>query len=473
MMENIKKLADNCAEQIMTYPVVTGKDKVKRIIKQNILQQKMAPVDGFSWPNAMLGEGLLAAFEVTADKKYLAAVVNYLEQWKKSGYRINYVDNLMNGSLAMWIEELIEEKAAILYSETEKTQILTMCQEAADACAVWVRNAKKTKEGILAYRDHHPNWIFADTIGMLCPFACRYGIQKKDEELLNLGILQMQSFLKNGMDRRTGLPYHGYDENSGIKYGIIGWGRACGWLMKGIAESIRWIPSKMREKRQLKLAFWSLKDSAAKYQRRDGGFSWQLQAVDGPVDVSAGAMIGNAIWKISEKSEVKPETLKTQEQLSESFMISITGGEVRNCSGECRGFAEYPQVYGTYPWGSGSVLYFLALKADADIELKNRPEKLELTENLDAEMVKSAKMAGEAAETVKKPKKKKKPTNKAVNVEKTEEKAGDIPKVDNGETENVESENGVVEAEKRTKRKRYHKKYPKKSNQSEVAETAE
>jgi len=380
-MENIKKLADNCTEQIMTYPVITGAEKIKRAIKKNLLGQKIVPADYFSWPNAMLGEGLLAAFEATADRKYLAAVIRYLEQWKKSGYKINYVDNLMNGSLALWTEELICDKASILYSETEKEQILALCAEAAKSCADWARSTKKTTEGILAYRIHHANWIFADAVGMASPFLCRYGVQKQDEELLNLGILQIQAFLKNGMDRRTGLPYHGYDESSKIKYGIIGWGRACGWLMKGIAESVRWIPSRMREKRQLKTAFWALKDSAAKYQRRDGGFSWQLQAQDGPVDVSAGAMIGNAIWAISHKSEMKPETLQTLQQLEDSFLISVTGGEVRNCSGECQGSAEYPQVYGVYPWGTGSVLRFLCMKMTTEYDLKINILKMKESEN--------------------------------------------------------------------------------------------
>lgn len=43
------------------------------------------------------------------------------------------------------------------------------------------------------------------------------------------------------MDEKTGLPYHGYDEKTGMKYGIIGWGRACGWMLLGLSQSILWI----------------------------------------------------------------------------------------------------------------------------------------------------------------------------------------------------------------------------------------
>ena len=34
--------------------------------------------------------------------------------------------------------------------------------------------------------------------------------------------------------------------------------------------------------------------------------------------------------------------------------------------GECRGFSEYPQIYGAYPWGTGTVLRFLA-ETDGEI----------------------------------------------------------------------------------------------------------
>jgi len=359
-METIRNIAETCMQQLGNYPTVSKNEKAKRMIKQYLLGQKTAPADPYSWPNAMLAEGLLETFEVLGEKKYLDAVVKYLEQWIKAGLQIHYVDNLMNGHLALWIEALVEEKAAILYSESEKQQILAVCEKITESCAAWVRNAAKSADGILVYRQQHASWIFADTVGMVCPFLCRYGTVKKDEEMLNLGILQMQTFLQKALDKRSGLPYHGYDESSGVKLGIIGWGRACGWVMKGMADSMLWIPGKRREKRQLKIAFWKLKDSAAKYQRRDGGFSWQVQAQEGPVDVSAGAMIGNAIRKTSQKSEPREDITELLNQLQESLLISVNAGIVTNCSGECHGFAEYPQVYGSYPWGTGSVLQFLA-----------------------------------------------------------------------------------------------------------------
>lgn len=378
---DIRALADTAAEQIGAYPVITKKDKAKRAIKRRILGQRLAPVDPFSWPNAMLGEGLLAAFESAGEKKYLQAAVDHLKRWKSAEYRIYYVDNIMNGSLALWIEELLERKA-YAFSREEETELLALCREAEEACAGWVRSAALTADGILPYRTHHPDWLFADTLGMVCPFLCRYGIREKDEALLRLGIAQLQHFIEKGMDQRSGLPYHGYDEKNGMKYGIIGWGRACGWMLKGMVESLACLPKEQKEYDSLRIAFGRLVNAVLACQRADGGFSWQLEALEGHKDSSAEGMIGAAILTgiragllrgengqgeatEREKRCFVPECGGFVRRLEKAVKESVVLGTVKDCSMECRDFAEYPQVYGSYPWGSGSVLTFLARRENA------------------------------------------------------------------------------------------------------------
>ena len=268
-------------------------------------------------------------------------------------------------------------------------EALWICREGADICAGWIKTAKKTADGILAYRSQHPDWLFADTLGMLCPFACRYGVQKQDKELLNLGIRQLELFFQKGMDEKTGLPYHGYDEKTGMKYGIIGWGRACGWMLLGLSQSILWLSEQpagadqadklQAEQSAAQRSFQSaaregcnrllllqqqLLDSVFAWQRADGGFSWQLQAQEGHRDTSAEGMIGYGTWLAAETAAMQrsEQWSPALSRLAATMQTSIQKGYVTDCSGECKGFAEYPQVYGTYPWGSGSALAFLAGK---------------------------------------------------------------------------------------------------------------
>ena len=391
-MSQIQEMIKPAAAMLDTYPVVTTKQKIKQWIKTCVPGMTPEKAERYSWPQALLAMGLLQAYEQTKDKTALSSVFSYLRRWKNSGYPISHVDHVMNGSVALWTEEILTKEKR---EDAESLEALWICREGADICAGWIKAAKKTADGILAYRSQHPDWLFADTLGMLCPFACRYGVQKQDKELLNLGIRQLELFFQKGMDEKTGLPYHGYDEKTGMKYGIIGWGRACGWMLLGLSQSILWIseqpagaeqaeqsaacPSSRSVAREgcnrLLLLQQQLLDSVFAWQRPDGGFSWQLQAQEGHRDTSAEGMIGYGAWLAAETAAVQrsEQWIPALSRLAAIMQTSIQKGYVTDCSGECKGFAEYPQVYGTYPWGSGSALAFLAGKRFKE-ESKDRAE---------------------------------------------------------------------------------------------------
>ena len=391
-MSQIQEMIKPAAAMLDTYPVVTAKQKIKQWIKTCVPGMTPEKAERYSWPQALLAMGLLQAYEQTKDKTALSSVFSYLRRWKNSGYPISHVDHVMNGSVALWTEEILTKEKR---EDAESLEALWICREGADICAGWIKAAKKTADGILAYRSQHPDWLFADTLGMLCPFACRYGVQKQDKELLNLGIRQLELFFQKGMDEKTGLPYHGYDEKTGMKYGIIGWGRACGWMLLGLSQSILWIseqpagaeqaeqsaacPSSRSVAREgcnrLLLLQQQLLDSVFAWQRPDGGFSWQLQAQEGHRDTSAEGMIGYSAFLAAERAAVQrsEQWIPALSRLAAIMQTSIQKGYVTDCSGECKGFAEYPQVYGTYPWGSGSALAFLAGKRFKE-ESKDRAE---------------------------------------------------------------------------------------------------
>ncbi len=468
-MADLKKMMDTAGRQLFLYPEITDGERLKRLVRRLVLRQKQAPIDPFSWPNAMLAGGLLTAFAGSGQQQGLLDAAAYLEQWGRKKYRIHSVDNVMNGALALWIEGLLEpqdggENAAgsaeeggnrdLAGSGRQKSAeagrdsligraakafggkrggVRTACRDAQEACAQWLRRAPRTSDGILAYRPQHPDWIFADTVGMVCPFLCRYGALKRDEALFRLGALQLLRFLEKGMDAQSGLPYHGYHEKTGVKYGAVGWGRACGWLLKGMAESLPWLEKKAVEEtwkdaaggisggmseagsdgfaggisdpakeaasgwpgsraafETIYGAYRALIRAVLRCQRTDGGFSWLLPAREGNRDSSAEGMIGAAIslglrcgllgdragrygvpggspggcrsggqQALSENGQLDPDAVEMSLQLLYAALErSVDGGLVQDCSGECRGFGEYPQVYGWYPWGQGSVLDF-------------------------------------------------------------------------------------------------------------------
>lgn len=106
-MSQIQEMIKPAAAMLDTYPVVITKQKIKQWIKTCVPGMTPEKVERYSWPQALLAMGLLQAYEQTKDKTALSSVFSYLRRWKNSGYPISHVDHVMNGSVALWTEEIL------------------------------------------------------------------------------------------------------------------------------------------------------------------------------------------------------------------------------------------------------------------------------------------------------------------------------------------------------------------------------
>ena len=191
---------------------------------------------------------------------------------------------------------------------------------------------------------------------MTALFLSKYGKVFGNAEASALARRQIGSFLNYGMDYLSSLPYHGYDRQSGVKYGIIGWGRAVGWLLMGMSGIICDTGDK-----EVLAAFREIIDAAFTHQRRDGLFSWQLEAVDGPADTSATAMILWSAARVMKEGRLKDLDRNLLADGADGLRRQINGGRVYGASAECIDFAQYVQQYGCYPWGQGAALAFFGV----------------------------------------------------------------------------------------------------------------
>lgn len=354
MEQILKELMSETKYQLFHYPQTTKKQDIKYLIKRVLRPTHTPKRDFFSWPQALLAQSLETAGELETLKKYL-------NLWIEKGLPIHNIDNVMNGySLLYVFEETKEEKY----------------KQAADKLYEYLIQYTKDMNGNIPYRKGNPSHIYVDGVGMLVPFLCRYGAAFEKKEAIDLGIKQIRDFLKYGMDDVTGLPYHGYDLETEVKHGIIGWGRALGWLLLAMADSIEYLPDEKTQK-EMTEAFQQLIGAAVKYLREDGYFSWQLSATEGPKDTSATAMIGYALKKgkiyfnckanqeqkafvnDDKKSVAVEEVL---EKIEAALLSSCKNGKIYDCSSECHGFSQYPQVYGAYPWSLGPGTRFLWMR---------------------------------------------------------------------------------------------------------------
>lgn len=365
MKMNKEALVETACQELLTYGVWNGRSRMKYLVKKYLLRRRVAPEDPVFWPTGLLAAGLWqcrqeiktgGAASGEADK-VSAAMISlvleaYYDRWQQKKCPVIWLDDLLAG------ETLLD-----LYEEYRL--------RGQDNGIVHEKNAEKYRQGIekmadfgLAYptdetgsfpyrADQDRELVFVDSIGLACPFLYRYGALYDRQEAMEVAVKQIVNFLAYGMDVSTGLPYHGYSVAQDCKYGIIGWGRAVGWLLRGMCGCM------MTEYGLLRLeeSYAKVVDAALAYQRKDGCFAWQLQAMEGPADTSATGMICGALKQGIERGILKEEKYEQALQNGTSGIEKwIRNGRVYQCSGECEGLGQYPQRYGAYPWALGMAL---------------------------------------------------------------------------------------------------------------------
>lgn len=344
---------------LLHYGEKSGSQKMVEGVKW-MAGRDVPPNDPLFWPAGLLANALAEHLGQWEDgEEVMTALRTVFDKWLRTGMTIYFLDDILSGMALFTLYERTGERRYQKGVERMAEYLLRLSKEAAD------------EKGSLPYRPSQGNsHIYVDSIGMLCPFLVRYGIKFEKREAVDLALTQVNNMLAYGMDGGTGLPYHGYRYRDKIKYGIIGWGRAVGWLLMGISGILQYLPREDFDYQEMEEAFWHLVEAIVPWQKERGSFSWQLEALEGPDDSSATGMIACAVSNF----------LRTQEQQSGSSLQTVTrkrmaegmvekaviwlgrcekDGRIYRASGECMGFSQYPQVYGAYPWSLGPALCLL------------------------------------------------------------------------------------------------------------------
>lgn len=363
-------LSQNACRELVTYGMWDTKTKAKRWIKKYILRRENAPRDLIFWTTGLLASGLWQYRKELQDAAESAegedgetaqnvmteqieqALTAYYARWMKKGCPIYYLDDLLSGETLLHAYE--EYRASGADNELIGAYNAQACREAIEKLAAYGMAYPVDEIGSFPYRAAQNNGcIYVDAIGLACPFLYRYGMISHKSDAMELAVKQIVNFVAYGMDGVTGLPYHGYVTDTACKYGIIGWGRAVGWLLRGMTGCM--ISEYGTER--LQDSYIGLIDAILPYQHKDGYFSWQLHAMDGPVDTSATGMICVAIKQGIELGILEDFKYEQALQAGKNAVYkSAKDGKVYDCSGECEGFGQYPQRYGAYPWALGPAL---------------------------------------------------------------------------------------------------------------------
>lgn len=395
---NKMPMVENACKDLLQYGVFDVKARVKYLVKRYLLGRRAAGEDLIFWPTGLLAAGLwqcrqevLAKEEVKdtarkmsagaadftggadgADRKKREAEENagdegdgqtigmieralaaYYERWFQRGMPLAVLDDLLAGETLLNIWGEMQRSASGFGGKLSKEQVKTALDKMASFAAAYPTD----EAGSFFYRPANgEKTVFVDSVGLAAPYLYQYGDFFEQQEYKDMALCQITNFFSRGMDGAAGLPYHGYDTADGRKYGIIGWGRAVGWLLRGMAGCM----TSDQGREGLREPYAALMEAALAFQRPDGYFSWQLQALEGPADTSVTGMICAALkegMRIGVLADAKYENALSAGM--RALEKSAGDGRIFDCSGECEGFSCYPQRYGAFPWSLGPALEVL------------------------------------------------------------------------------------------------------------------
>ncbi len=332
---------------------VTAKQRAKDLVK-SALGRSVRTKDPMFWPAGMLMLGLAQARKVVKlwGEDQLAeqidgAISKHLSLWKdKYGQKIDYIDDALSGAALL-----------MLYEELPEGELKERCKDGAERIYQYLLKAPRDSEGTIVYNaDRSSVNVFADGVGQVSMFLACYGRVFEDDEAKKLAALQLLNFKKHGMDDRSGLPYHGYSleaRSSGDtaiceKKGVLSWGRAAGWLIMGLSEYVSCFGD---EDSEIYEWYKGLSTALLTYQKPDGGYGWQVQAVDGHIDTSASGMILYGLLNGDKAAASADEVASSIDALERN----TKDGKVSGALSSCDDFGVHYQTYGNYPWGQGAV----------------------------------------------------------------------------------------------------------------------
>lgn len=358
MYDEIKsrELIDCGIREMRNMPRWSPIKRAKRLARKYIKRQLVEPLDLIPWPIGCVAIGLLAA-DPMGDG--VTAVKRYADRWIRKGAGVYTLDDLLFGQSVLGLYEKTQDPAY---------------QKAAREMMQFLKVHPRDRMGSMPYRPlHKDEMIYADGIGMVCPFAIRYGLLFDDPDAVKLGVRQLRNFMEFGKIPETGTYTHAYRYEEGPAcFGQPGWGRAIGWICYGIAESLkafemyfaaaeenaegRELSAETDAAKTVNVLYTELQEElqryaqrmrlfAEQYRRPDGTFGSVLADEKTPVDTSATAMI----------------LLLTAPETGYGILEPYVSADgVTGAQGECISLTEYSANYGSYPWSVGMTLKLLA-----------------------------------------------------------------------------------------------------------------
>lgn len=328
-----KKILEKSLSWLNVMPKTKIKDENKFIVL-DILNNKYTNKTLQSWQEASLLLGLNKAYQKNENPKIKYEILKFVN---------SKIDKQGN-----WIVEPKEVDTALLAFAISEIPFLDREIKPALDFIYNLIVSKIGKDTTVMYRNTTHNYRYVDTIGFICPFLTKYGIEFQKEEAIDLAVFQIKNFEKYGMLENK-ISCHAYEVNTKNPLGIFGWGRGLAWFIIGTLETFKILPEKHLEKKYLQNLLQLIAETLIKFQRKDGSFAWNLLDEHSRSDSSATAVFA---WFFKEMN------LKNEAQKSLQYLQSVTqrSGAIDFSQGDTKTMGVYSQKFEILPFTQGFVL---------------------------------------------------------------------------------------------------------------------
>ena len=328
-----KKILEKSLSWLNVMPKTKIKDENKFIVL-DILKNKYTNKTLQSWQEASLLLGLNKAYQKNENPKIKYEILKFVN---------SKIDKQGN-----WIVEPKEVDTALLAFAISEIPFLSREIKPALDSIYQLILSKIGEDGTIMYRNTTHNYRYVDTIGFICPFLTKYGIEFQKEEAIHLAVSQIKNFEKYGMLENKIL-CHAYEVNTKNPLGIFGWGRGLAWFIIGTLETFKILPEKHLEKKYLQNLLQLIAETLIEFQRKDGSFAWNLLDEHSRSDSSATAVFA---WFFKEMN------LKNEAQKSLQYLQSVTqrSGAIDFSQGDTKAIGVYSQNFDILPFTQGFVL---------------------------------------------------------------------------------------------------------------------
>lgn len=337
---NVAKVASNWLNRTPTIKVTDN----TRVIIIDMLRGNYKRTSIQSWQQGALILGLTEYANQKNDPNVSKQITNFVQSKFDT-----------NGNWKTPPTEVDEVLLAFAISKTKDFNWATY-QPAFESTYSFLKNAIGT-DGTIVYRKHAPDYRLVDTLGFVCPFLVRYGLQTNTDEAVQMAMHQLREFNKYALFPTAFLPCHSYDIDCKLPVGLFGWGRGLGWYGIGLMDSWLELPEGHPDKQELSVMVKQLAQTMLQFQKNDGSWSWIIMSREKQNDSSAAAIFS---WFLANAAAI-PEietTCNSSKEKALGYLQKVTrrSGAIDFSQGDTKGVGVYSQKFDVLPFTQGFCL---------------------------------------------------------------------------------------------------------------------